>query len=123
MSAHDALKVIDARLGEVAAAVEGASEAEAPHVVRILVDVLGAVRSALTAGADWSEVQESNLRAELDRARADLAAEQIATSAASLLYEASLRHVEGERDRARATAVRLEQDLALAATGIQRRVL
>lgn len=54
---------------------------------------------------DWSEVVERNLRVEL----ADL---QMQASVATVLCEAALRHVEGERDRARALAVRLEQEIA-----------
>lgn len=52
----------------------------------------------------------------LTLANKQLATERVNSGLASVLYLAALRHVEGERDRARATAVRLEQLLAVASS-------
>lgn len=72
---------------------------------------------------DWSEVTESNLRAELAEVKATLAAEIIAETTMAVLYESALQHVEGERDRARDVAVRLEQEVHALTVGSGRRVL
>lgn len=63
------------------------------------------------------------LQQELAEARADLEGEKAAELFMTILYTSAIRHVEGERDRARALAVRLEQDLALFEVGIGRRPL
>lgn len=72
---------------------------------REVSEMLGDIRNGLTSSPEWSQVVESNLRAEM----ADTVRLKVAAAA---LYEAALRHVEAERDRARALAVRLEQDAA-----------
>jgi hypothetical protein len=117
VSAHDALRLLDSEIKRYTTGPDSLLGRE--RIVSLLDDI----REVLTQDPEWSEVQHSKMRAEVDGARAELASEQMATTAAAALYEAALRHVEGERDRARALAVRLEQDLALAATGIQRRAL
>ena len=70
-----------------------------------VAEFLAELREALTA--------EQREREELRR---DLASELLAEQFMAVLYTSALRQVEGERDRARATAVRLEQDLADAST-------
>jgi hypothetical protein len=117
VSAHDALQMIDAK-------VESLREGPDPLLGKqAVIDILMTIRNGLTASSDWSDVTEANLRSRLAAAEAELAAERMAEQFAALLYTSALRHVEGERDRARALAVLLEADLALATVGIQRRVL
>lgn len=104
MSAVRALALIDAKL----TTIERRGIATAKD--------LREIRSALTADPEWSAVTESNLRAELADA-------ELQASAAGALFEAALRHVEGERDRARDLAVRLEQEVAALTVGGGRRAL
>lgn len=110
---------------------------------REVLEVLADIREGLVSPPEWSEVVESNLReqvrtaeelarrcaAEFDvehelhlleesQLRAELMKAKEAAELASLLYDAGIAHVVGERDRARATAVRLEQELALAETDV-----
>lgn len=95
------------------------------------VDALAYIDKAVdnVEGLDvaWTngEVMEmlGELRGMVADAVAELDGERAAEQFMAVLYTSALRHVEGERDRARAVAVRLEQDVALAATGIQRRAL
>lgn len=124
MSAPDALVLLDQRVAECEADPFGILSGLT--VRRLLFEV----RDALTAGPEWSEVQESNVRAERDRwRRSALAAmdqvDEVAglAVASELLFEAALGHVEGERDRARATAARLEQENLALRLGSERRAL
>jgi hypothetical protein len=110
MGAQDALEVIDAKAAVCAA--DPFAIVSGTTVALLLAEV----REALTADPDWSEVTEGNLRSELRYERDNAAA-------GAVMYEAALRHVEGERDRARSLAVLLEQENECLRTGAGRRVL
>lgn len=108
MSAAVALDRIDAK-------IESLREGGHPILGKqAVIDILMIIRKGLTEAPADDEV--SRLVAELEGERA---AEMFMT----ILYTSAIRHVEGERDRARALAVRLEQDLALFEVGIGRRPL
>ncbi len=116
MSAQDALAFTDA-------AIATATSTPIAWTADDVQSFLAELRDQLTRDPEWSEVQESNLRAELAAAREELLHERLATAAGSILFGAALRHVEGERDRARATAIRLEQECAALTTGTGRRAV
>jgi hypothetical protein len=61
---------------------------------------------------DWSEVVESNLRAEVATARRELADHPLQADLALVMFEAALRALTEQRDLARRTGVALEQELA-----------
>lgn len=87
-------------------------------------DVLGLLaqlRHGLVNRPEWSQVAESNLRHELNALKEARLVDAMQMDIAGELYRSALRQVEGERDRARATAVRLEQELAEACRGNVRR--
>lgn len=86
-----------------------------------VLELLAQLRHGLTNRPEWSQVTESNLRHELNALKEDRLIERVQTDIAAELFRASLRQVEGERDRARATVVRLEQELAEACRGNVRR--
>jgi hypothetical protein len=61
---------------------------------------------------EWSEVVESNLRAEVATARRELAEHRLQADLATVMFEGALRLVTEQRDQARRVAVSLEQELA-----------
>jgi hypothetical protein len=117
MSAQHGVELIDSKLKSL----QGSPYVllSNPGAIKLLTEI----RDALTADPEWSQVTESNLRAELASARADLEAEQVAEVFMTTLYTSALRHVEDERDRARAVATQLEQEVHALTVGSGRRVL
>lgn len=112
-----------------------ADERLKPDAARAGVAVMSGQIGSDVAETDWSRVVESNLREQVRlteerarRAEVELGVEtelhlaveadaRVQAGVAGALFEAALRHVEGERDRARAVAVRLEQELARVQSG------
>lgn len=77
-----------------------------------VLELLGMIRAGLVDRPEWSEVVESNLLADVAAARRELAAHQLQADLAAELFMSAIRNVAGQRDRARRTAVVLEQELA-----------
>lgn len=86
-----------------------------------VMELLAQLRHGLVNAPEWSQVTESNLRHELNALKEARLVDAMHADIAGELYRSALRQVEGERDRARATAVRLEQELAEACRGNVRR--
>jgi hypothetical protein len=84
----------------------------APTQTSEVADLLHEIRSVLVNRPEWSEVVESNLRAEVATARRELAEHQLQVDLATVMFEGALRLVTEQRDQARRVAVSLEQELA-----------
>lgn len=119
MSAHDGVSLIDATITDIDKSSFYASTENAKARKLELL----AIREAITRDADWSEMQESNLRTHLAaaEARADAAVAEAAEEQAT--HERAEAKLSAELERARSLAVLLEQEVAALTIGGGRRVL
>lgn len=120
MSAHDGVELIDATIADMGNSrlFDGRPWTASEYKLELL-----AIREAITRDADWSEMQESNLRTHLAaaEARADAAVAEAAEEQAT--HERAEAKLSAELERARSLAVLLEQEVAALTIGGGRRVL